>query len=566
MFLKLFSSKKSSFGRSNQQDIHPSWLIVLTSVWIATIGNMALWRELARLPEMRDWGGIWFGISFAALIAALLSLLMSLLCWRWTLKPVIAIFLISTALGGYFMMSYGVVIDSTMMLNVMQTDLRESKDLASWKLIIFLIFLAGLPIAWLWKRRVKTFTIVKTLFNNVILLIASCAISAMAIFPIYQEFASSMRNNIQLRFLVNPLNSFYGLGQLAIKPLHTESSILQAIGLDAKLGKSYYDQERAPLLILVVGETARSGNFGINGYARDTTPSLKAVHADADKTGQLVSFSNAWSCGTSTATALPCMFSHLGKSAYEDNQINYENLIDVLERSGLAVIWLENQSGCKGVCDRIYSDSTKNMLSPELCNSGECFDEIMLKRLTERFNQIPPKKLGNGVVVVMHQMGSHGPAYFKRSPEASKKFKSECATNNLQDCTRAEVINAYDNSIVYTDHFLGKVISYLKEVAPHTYTAMMYVADHGESLGENNIYLHGLPYAIAPDVQKHIPWINWVSNDLMRSRKIDAACLAQQKDKKISHDNYFHSVLGLMDIQTQLYKAELDIFAPCRGK
>jgi lipid A ethanolaminephosphotransferase len=566
MFLKSIRSKKSSFLRNKEPGIHPSWLIVLTSIWLATIGNLALWQELARLPEMNDWRAVWFGIAFSVLIAALLCMLMSLLCWRRTLKPVIALFLISAALGAYFMLSYRIVIDSTMMVNVMQTDLKESLDLFSWKLVVAVLFLAVLPIVVLWKRQVQQLTVLKTLASNAQLLLASSLIAAVAVFPIYQDFASNMRNHIQLRFLVNPLNSFYGLAQLAVEPLQNPTGTLQTIAADAKLGSMYTDQQKIPVLILVLGETARSGNFGINGYERETTPLLKKLKQNVDQSGELTSQSNAWSCGTSTATSLPCMFSHLGKSAFENKQADYENLIDVLDKAGLAVIWLENQSGCKGICDRVYRQATSKLDIPEFCSMGECFDEIMLHNLDARLREIPFDKLSKGAVVVMHQMGSHGPAYYKRSPEALKKFKPECTNNALQECSRTELINAYDNSIAYTDYFLSKVIGMLKSKAATIQGAMLYVSDHGESLGENNLYLHGLPYAIAPDVQKHVPWISWFANDFIGRHNLDTDCLAARTDKKISHDNYFHTVLGLMDIQTEVYKADLDAYAPCRVK
>lgn len=564
MFLNLFGAKTTLLLTEQEKGIHPNRLIVLTSIWLATLGNLALWQELARLPEMNDWRAVWFGIAFAALIASLLCMLMSMLCWRWTLKPVIGIFLLSAAFAAYFMLSYRIVIDSSMMSNVLQTDFRESSDLFSWKLVVAVLFLAVLPIAVLWKRRVKELTLLKHIASNMKLFLASCVIAALAVFPIYQDFASSMRNHIQLRYLVNPLNSFYGLGQLAIQPLQNPTGTLQPIGADAKLGSMYTDQQKIPVLILVLGETARSGNFGVNGYERDTTPLLKKLKQNADQSGELTSQSNAWSCGTSTATSLPCMFSHLGKSAFENKLADYENLIDVLDKAGLAVIWLENQSGCKGICDRVYRAATQKSQDPELCNTGECFDEIMLKNLDARLREVPFDKLSKGAVVVMHQMGSHGPAYYKRSPEALKKFKPECANNALQECTRAEVVNAYDNSIAYTDYFLSKVVAMLKSKAATIQGGMLYVSDHGESLGENNLYLHGLPYAIAPDVQKHVPWISWFANDFIGRHNLDTDCMASRTDQKISHDNYFHSVLGLMDVQTGLYKPELDVYAPCR--
>ena len=110
------------------------------------------------------------------------------------------------------------------------------------------------------------------------------------------------------------------------------------------------------------------------------------------------------------------------------------------------------------------------------------------------------------------------------------------------------------------------MIKFLKDKEPHAQTAMIYVADHGESLGENNIYLHGLPYAIAPDVQKRVPWISWLSNDFSQRSGIKQGCLEQQKNKRLSHDNYFHSVLGLLDIQTSVYQPELDVYAGCKSK
>jgi lipid A ethanolaminephosphotransferase len=560
---------KKSTHSSSTQGLHPTWLVVLTSVWLTTIGNIALWQTIAKIPEMDDGRALWFCLAFAALIAALLGVLMSLLCWRWTLKPVVATLLVAAALGAYFMTSYGIVIDSNMLVNVMQTDMKESLDLLSWKLALFLLFLAVLPIVWLSRQKVRAFPWFKMASNNLLLFVGSCALGLVAVLPIYQDFASTMRNHIQLRFLVNPLNSIYALGQIGYQtfaPLETGDKKIQAIGLDAKLGPTYIGQPKIPMLILVVGETARSANFGLNGYKRETTPALQNIKKNADQTGELTSQSNAWSCGTSTAVSLPCMFSHLDRIAFEDNRQEFENLIDIIDRAGLATIWLENQSGCKGICDRIYRAPTQKSNDATLCATGECFDEIMLKNLDQRFAEVPFEKLSRGVVVVMHQMGSHGPAYYKRSPEKYKQFKPECTTNVLQDCSKQEVTNAYDNTILYTDQFLSKVIAMLKLKHHEVQAAMLYVSDHGESLGENNLYLHGIPYAIAPDVQKHIPWISWFANDFISRYNLDTDCLAAQSGKKLSHDNYFHTVLGLMDIHTQLYKSSLDAYAPCRVK
>jgi lipid A ethanolaminephosphotransferase len=109
-------------------------------------------------------------------------------------------------------------------------------------------------------------------------------------------------------------------------------------------------RSKPPLLLLVLGETARSGNFSLNGYGRPTNPLL----AKEDVASQR----NAWSCGTSTAASLPCMFSNFGREAYDSRPANYEGLLDVLQRAGLAVLWIDNQSGCKGACDRMPNVNT----------------------------------------------------------------------------------------------------------------------------------------------------------------------------------------------------------------
>jgi lipid A ethanolaminephosphotransferase len=557
---------RSDVLEDSAKGTHPSWVVVSASFWLASLGNVALWLELYRLPEMNDVRAVWFCLAFLILIAAMTCMLLSLLCWRWTIKPAISIFLLTAAVGGYFMLSYGVVIDSTMLVNVMQTDIRESRDLLSWKMFLTILIFAALPMVWLWRNQVKRLTVLSQAGHNTLLFVVGLVLAVVVVFPIYQDFASMMRNNVQLRFLINPLNSFYALGDALFQSNKSDAVVVSPIGLDAKLGPTHYTQPKAPLVVLVVGETARSGNFGINGYGQDTTPNLKLLQDNRDNTGVLNSFSNVWSCGTSTATSLPCMFSHLGKVEYEKSTADLENLVDVIQRAGFAVIWLENQSGCKGVCDRIPRVSTGKLTDPVYCSTGECFDDIMLSNLSERLMAFPQDRVEKGIVVIMHQMGSHGPAYYKRAPQMVKKFQPECNTNTLQDCSREQVTNAYDNTILYTDYFLGNVVKFLKDKEPHAESAMLYLSDHGESLGENNIYLHGLPYVIAPDVQKRIPWISWLSNDYLQRLNIKPDCLNQIKNKKLSHDNYFHSVLGLLDIQASEYKSELDVYASCRQK
>jgi lipid A ethanolaminephosphotransferase len=370
----------------------------------------------------------------------------------------------------------------------------------------------------------------------------------------FQTLASSMRNYRHLRFLLNPLNSMYTLADAAFGS-HRLAGPPAPFGRDAHVVAG---GERPRLLLLVLGETGRSGNFGVNGYARDTTPELAAAGA--------VSFRNAWSCGTSTAASVPCMFSGLGRAAFLARKRNSENLLDILQRAGLAVLWIDNQSGgCKGVCDRVPTVRTADLKDPRFCAGGECHDEILLQGLDDRIAQLPPQRRARGVVVVMHQMGSHGPDYARRTPAAFKRFQPECTSSNLPDCDGEQLRNAYDNTIAYTDHLLGSAIAWLRARSDYD-GALLYVADHGESLGEGNLYLHGLPYALAPDVQKHVPWITWLSPAFERDSGVSMQCLRARVDERITHDDLFHSVLGLMQVSTSVYRRGLDTYAACEAQ
>ena len=539
---------------------HPAGVVVLVSVWLATACNVPLWREVALLPgqgSLRGWG---FALAFALIVAAGNAALLSLLAWRWTLKPAVLLLVLMAALGAYFMLAYGIAIDASMLVNVIQTDVKEAGDLLNWRMLATVLALALPPVLWLYRRPVRRLTALRHAAHNGLLLAGSLAIIVVSLLLVFQDFASTMRNHTKLRYLINPLNSVYALGHIATRPLRMETGELMPLGRDAQLDASYAGQARPPLLLLVLGETGRSANFGLNGYERNTTPLLSAR-------SDLVSARNAWSCGTSTAASVPCMYSHLGRTGFEARTTQSENLIDVLHHAGLAVLWLDNQAGCKGVCDRIGETRATALKDPTLCPDGECLDEAMLTDLDAKIAALPPEQRARGTVVVMHQMGSHGPAYYKRSAPQRKQFLPECTSTSLQECDRQQVVNAYDNSIIETDHFLNSAIKWLETLSNQSQTAMIYVADHGESLGENNLYLHGLPYAIAPDVQKHVPWITWLSPAMQSRTAMDTGCLQQDlSDRRISHDHYFHSVLGLMDIRTGAYNPALDTFTACRAR
>ena len=550
-------SKRQRFQSSQSNAWHPAWVAILGSLWLASAGNYALWQQVHQLPEVNGLRGLAFAIGFSVIITGALTAILSLFNWGKLLKPVLTVFFLSAASGAYFMMSYGIVIDSTMITNVIQTDTQEALDLLNWRMLISLAIFGILPCWVLWKTPVKSLRFANQLLVNSLMAVISVGIIVAALLAIFQDFSSIMRNHTQLRYLINPLNSYYAIGMVAAKPFQRDTKTLLPVGQDAKLAMPKAS-DKPPMLLLVLGETARMGNFAVNGYDRNTTPELAKEN--------IVSLRGVMSCGTSTATSVPCMFSHLGKEAFESRQNNYESLIDVFSHAGLAVLWIDNQSGCKGVCERVPQALTKELKHPTLCKAGECFDEIMLQQLDERIQALPAERRAKGVVVVMHQMGSHDPAYYKRVPDNFKKFQPECKSNALQECSREQVVNSFDNTILYTDHFLAQAIQWLKKSEAQAATAMLYVSDHGESLGENNLYLHGLPYRVAPDVQKRVPWITWWSPTFEKQTGLQRACLKNKVTMPLTHDNYFHSALGLMGVSTEVYQAKLDVHADCRSK
>lgn len=547
---------------------NPLTLAALAGVWVAALPNWPLWHALAALPEMASGRGAVFMLGFGVMIAALVIALLALTAWRLTVKPAISVVMLTAALGAHFMASYGVVIDSTMMVNVLQTNPAEVRDLLSAPLILSVLALAGVPLLWVWTRRLAPLRPAVQLGRNALAVLAGLALVVVLVFTLFADLSATMRGHPAMRYLINPVNSFYALVDLAFPHRAKALGPLALIGLDAHITPRAAGT-KPPLLLLVIGETARADHFSLNGYARATNPELAQRNA--------LSFREVSSCGTSTAASLPCMFSALGKTAFEARKTEQENLLDLVQRAGMAVLWLDNQAGCKDVCarvpnatvhDAVVGASARRAVSlAALCADGECLDEALLIGLDARIAALPAAARARGVLVVLHTMGSHGPAYFKRSPADRKPFQPECTTSALQQCSQAALVNAYDNSIVYTDHVLSAALDWLTARRTHHATALLYVSDHGESLGENNLYLHGLPYALAPREQTHVPLLLWLgdwgtagANATSDSR----ACLAGQLDALLTHDLLFHSVLGLLGVQAREYKPALDAFAACR--
>ncbi len=536
------------------RSLSPAALVVWpVALWLATVGNLPLWQRLSGMDLTAAIPVLLFPVLGA--VAALLSLL----AWPRLLRPLASLLVVVSAFNSHFMWQYGAVIDPTMMANVVHTDLHEVRDLLSWSLPLTLLLLAGPPLWWIWRRPVGWRGPVSQTARNLAGAGIGLALAVAVALPGYSHLASLARNHKPVRYMINPLNTVYASARLVADQVPQQVEPLIPVGEDAVLLRPVATGTPAPLLVLVVGETARAADWGLNGHARQTTPEL----AEWQTRQGLVNFPDVSSCGTNTQVSVPCMFSPLTREQGGDRPARHENLLDVLQRAGLAVMWIDNQSGCKGVCARV--PSARPVPDPALCEGDECLDAALLRGLDQRLAELDPARRARGTVLVLHTMGSHGPAYFKRSPADRKPFQPECTSITLADCPADALRNAYDNSIAYTDHVLGSTLHWLEAQARSGQfaTGLVYASDHGESLGEGQVYLHGLPYAFAPIEQKRVPMVAWLSAPLQRASGVGPECLRSRAAQPVSHDHLFHSVLGLMAVKTRARDESLNLFRPC---
>ena len=537
---------------SGRPRVHVETLVLACAAFLMLAGNGPFWRAALdgrALDQPATWALA--GAMFVALTAFYFAAA-AFFSTRHTVRPLLASLLVVSAGASYYMDRYTVYMDRSMLANVLATDYKEARELLSPGMAAHILLLGALPAALLWWPRLATRGWGRALAVRTGWIAAALAVGVGSLLLVFADFSSLMRNKPSLRYLITPGNIVASLSANAWGRARRPNQPRTVVGADAVAGPS--DRTRPALFVLVVGETARAQNFSLNGYARRTNPQLAARGA--------ISFVDAVACGTSTEVSLPCMFSQFGRARYDEERIlTHESVLHVLARGGVRVQWRDNQSGCKGVCDGLPADRPDREADPLLCAGGQCLDEILLKGM----DQVLGDAKGN-LLVVMHQLGSHGPAYFKRYPAAFRRFTPACESEDLRLCSAQEIVNAYDNSLLYTDHFLGKVIDFLEQAQQTHDTAMLYVSDHGESLGEGGLYLHGMPYAIAPDVQTRVPFVLWMSQEFRRSFGIDAACLtAKATSQRASHDQLFHSLLGIFGVQTRVYDPGLDVFARCRA-
>lgn len=535
----------SAFTRWSPE-VSTTRLALYASLFSSLLCNGTLWATLQRHAASGPSGWLFMTLMFVV-VTALQFFLLTLMVNRWTAKPLLAVMAFLSGSTVYFMARFGIYIDAAMARNFLETDVREVRDLLALDMIPFIIVYILVPWVLLWKIRIARPPFRKSWYVRPLAILAALAVTVVAVLPISKQLVPMMREHKTIRYLITPGNYTYALIRVGLLKNEVMNRPREVIGADAvRLPRA--PGQKPLLMVVVVGETLRAANWGLNGYSRQTTPELAAR--------QVVNFPQVTSCGTNTATSLPCMFSLYGRRNYDEDKIlGSESVLNVLQHAGLRVLWRDNQSGCKGVCKGVEEQVMITRKDPVLCHGDECFDEILLSGLEKEVSGTE-----GDMVVVLHQMGQHGPAYFQRYPDAFRRFTPTCDTTKLENCEKPHIVNTYDNAVLYTDYVVAKTIDLLKSMESTRRTALLYVSDHGESLGENGMYLHSIPYSIAPDEQKHVPMVMWLSPDA----GVDIPCLQKRAAQPASHDNLFHTLLGVAGVKTSIYEAELDVTAACR--
>ncbi|MFQ3307702.1 MAG: lipid A ethanolaminephosphotransferase [Candidatus Midichloriaceae bacterium] len=520
------------------------------SFYIVLFLNAPTWNFIFAKITVLKYENIIFLCSIGLVLFCCFYAVLSIFCIRVLHKSVVIFLLLASSLAQYFLLEYNIVIDYLMLENLIQTDLAESLELVTLKMVKSVFLFGIFPSILVYHVYViypqNKIQILK-IFGFAVL---SLIIAITTIYFQFNKFASFFRNNKEITYYIIPNNYLYSAYKLidSVLPEPQQESNINTATKNSK----WSEKKRKTIFVLVIGETARAQNFSLNGYERQTNPILEKK--------DVISYGNTFSCGTSTATSLPCIFSSLGRDDISKSKLKYnDNLLNLVQKSGFKTIWIDNNSGCKKSCDSAEYIDTKDYVNKNSITS-EVYDINMLDLLEKHVK----KHVGNeDLFVVLHQKGSHGPEYYKRVPKEFYKFTPICKTAELQNCSVQSLVNSYDNTILYTDFFLGKLIDLLKK-HDDTDTALVYVSDHGESLGESNIYLHGMPYMIAPKEQKHVPMLMWFSQNYINDFDINTKCLKKHSKEEFSHDNLFYTILDMLDIKTKALKENMSILSTCK--
>jgi lipid A ethanolaminephosphotransferase len=514
--------------------------------------NLRFWQDTA----LAYWHGHPADALFIVTLGLVLLLLYTaalLLAPGNTLMIVIAGLLFPLgSMAAFCADSFGLAINSEMIRNLGATDRREALALFSPRIVVYTVCFGVLPLFLVARSRIAPLNLRGHLRHRLVFLAAALLVAGPLVGMQASRFTDFAMERRDLHYLSVPGAAVQGVAAYAQAHLERVpgASATAAAGMPRRVASPAAGK---PLLVfLVIGETARHMNFQLGGYARLTNPGLS-------QTEGVYYFDHVTACATTTAVAVPCMLSPLGRERFSLSAAGRSpNVLTELAEAGVAVSLRTNNSGSKGISgDRSTLDFSDSRSRP-LCDGASCLDAILLQGLDAGMPEGREDRL-----LVFHQMGSHGPAYFERYPPASEVFRPACRSNDISRCSLEEIRNAYDNTIVYTDQLLAAKIGLLRKASDRFDTALIYLSDHGESLGENGVHLHGAPYEVAPEEQLHIPLIVWMSDGYRARFGIDGACMRRQLSRPYSHDNLYHTLLGAMGVRTDFYRGKMDVLEAC---
>ncbi len=504
-----------------KNNIKLSYFVLIISVVNLLLYHLPLFKFAVNNLDYKSLDGILTIVNLAVLTIFLNVLFFYILFFisQFIGKLLLVIFFNINAIAIYFIVTYGVIIDETMIGNILNTKFEESSSFFSFGLIMYLILLGVIPSILIIKTKIIKVKFTKFLIHTVL----------NFIFIVLFVYLNSSRwlwidNNSKVlgglampwSYVVNT-SGFY---------LHKSQENQQEILLPDATVKD----NKKSISVLVIGESARSQNFSLYGYEKDTNPLLSKIN-------NVYSY-KANSCATYTRGGVKCILEHK-----QSNEL-YEILPNYLFRNDVEVIWRTTNWGEPPVNIKNYQK--REDLEKLSIGEGSKYDEILLSGLREQI--LASKK--NKILLVLHTSTSHGPTYNKKYPPQFNKFTPVCESVELAKCTQEELINAYDNTILYTDYILATLIGELKQLDEYS-SSMFYVSDHGESLGENNLYMHGIPASIAPKEQLEIPFIVWLSDNNSKELK---------NNEVVSQHNIFHSVLDFLAIESPIYDENMSIF------
>ncbi|WP_368669564.1 phosphoethanolamine transferase [Agrobacterium sp. a22-2] len=521
-------------------------LSTVTALYLLLLSNQTFWSK--GFADMADQplatGMLALGLA-AIFIAACVTVSV-----KYATKPLFIGLILASAAGSWFMDHFGIIIDVEMIRNAAETTPAEAGHLMTPAFLLHMALYGVLPSVLISLVRIVHRPFLQKVKWNLAVILPCLIVFVAAGLSHASTYASVTREHRDWFATLNPFMPIASAVRYAIHRDAERNIVVQPLGRDAHVAGLPAGSRKPRLTIIVAGETARAENFSLNGYGRLTNPEL----AKRD----ITYFTDTRSCGTATAVSLPCMFSVYPKAAYSHAKgLDTENLLDVLTHAGIKAEWWDNNTGSKQIANRVAQQSMPDTKDPRFCKDGECEDGVLLDRLDAWMD-----KVDQDTVLVLHQIGSHGPAYYQRYPESFRTFTPDCRTAEFADCLQSEIVNAYDNTILYTDHVLATIIDKLAARQDRLSPAMIYMSDHGESLGEFGLYLHGAPYMIAPSQQTHVPFVLWQGQE--EKRDMDQACLQAEAVKPTSHDNLFHTVLGMMHVETSVRDRALDLVSACR--